>query len=166
MSRAGDEGDEGSLGPLAPGGGPTLGGTPDWVKWGASTQGGGVSSEVGMVRMAHADLSFWIPEYPPPQVWVSQIPAPISGSLVNQESKPAEGWGIDCPPKPALTQSAASVAGLSQTLYPGELSHTGAPCTPTRPAPPRLPVPAARLLLAGAAPAWTEVPGWVPSCLR
>lgn len=33
------------------------------------------------------------------------------GSLVNQESKPAEGWGTDCPPKQVLTQSAASVAG-------------------------------------------------------
>lgn len=37
------------------------------------------------------------------------------------------------PQKRALTQSAASVAGLSQPLCPSELSHTGAPCTPARP---------------------------------
>lgn len=37
---------------------------------------------------------------------------------------------------------------------------------PHQAAPPRLPVPAAWLFLAGAAPARTEVPGWVPRCLR
>lgn len=67
---------------------------------------------------------------PLPQVQVPQIPAAILGSLVNQESKPAEGWGTDCSPKQILTQSAASVARLSQPLCPGELSRTGAPGTP------------------------------------
>lgn len=64
------------------------------------------------------------------QVRVPQIPAPIPGSLVNQESKPAEGWGTDCPQKRALTQSAVSVAGLSQPLCPGELSRIGEPRVP------------------------------------
>lgn len=103
---------------------------------------------------------------PPPQVQVPQIPAAILGSLVNQESKPAEGWGTDCSPKHILTQSAASVAGLSQ---PSALASCRAPepgVPLARPEPPSLPVPAARLLLAGAAPAWTEVPGWVPRCPR
>lgn len=68
---------------------------------------------------------------PPPHVQVPQIPAAILGSLVNQESKPAEGWITDCSPKQILTQSAASAAGLSQPLCPGELSRTGAPGTPS-----------------------------------
>lgn len=91
---------------------------------------GASPSEVGIARIARANLPFGSQNNHLPQVQVPQIPAPILGSLVNQESKPAEVWGQDCPPKRVLTQSAASVAGLSQPLCPGELSRTGAPGTP------------------------------------
>lgn len=104
---------------------------------------------------------------PPPQVQVPHIPAPILGSLVNQESKPAEGWGTQIVPQSG-SDSVCSLRGRVESTPSALVScRSQQPRVPlARPEPQSLPVPAARLLLAGAAPAGTEVPGWVPSCPR
>lgn len=104
MSRAGDDGDEGSLGSLASGGG----GPASWgnsrlgqVSGGVHPPRGASPSEVGMARRKWLMLIslFGSQSNPLPQIQVPQIPTPILGSLVNQESKPAEGWDTQIVPQ-------------------------------------------------------------------